>query len=112
VEAKNLTRRNERPPALAKAETALTDWHVQAVGSFLKANPATIDVIGFHGHTVIHRPEIRLTVQLGDGSALAKSCRLFMISAPRMWPPAGRAHLCSRYHRALAASVLSARWFS
>src|SRR6202040_3010924 len=31
-----------------------------------------VDVVGFHGQTVLHRPELRLTVQLGDGAALAR----------------------------------------
>src|SRR5262249_19245590 len=31
-----------------------------------------IDIIGFHGQTVLHRPERRLTVQIGDGRALAR----------------------------------------
>jgi anhydro-N-acetylmuramic acid kinase len=31
-----------------------------------------IAVIGFHGQTVLHQPERRLTVQLGDGDALAR----------------------------------------
>ena len=34
--------------------------------------PSSIDVIGYHGHTVLHRPEQRLTVQLGDGAMLAR----------------------------------------
>ena len=30
------------------------------------------DVIGFHGQTVLHRPQAGVTVQLGDGALLAK----------------------------------------
>ena len=33
--------------------------------------PSAIAVIGFHGQTVLHQPERRLTVQLGNGMALA-----------------------------------------
>ena len=29
-------------------------------------------MVGFHGQTVLHRPQDRLTVQIGDGAALAK----------------------------------------
>jgi anhydro-N-acetylmuramic acid kinase len=108
VEAKNLTRRDERPSGLAKAETALTDWHVQAVENFLKANPATIDVIGFHGQTVIHRPEIKLTVQLGDGKALAKRLGVPVVYDMRAADVAAGgqgAPFVPVYHRALAASV-------
>lgn len=107
-EAKNLTRRDERPSGLARAETALTDWHVQAVVSFLKTNPATIDVIGFHGQTVIHRPEIKLTVQLGDGKALAKRLGVPVVYDMRAADVAAGgqgAPLVPVYHRALAASL-------
>ena len=31
-----------------------------------------IAVVGFHGQTVLHRPAERLTVQIGDGAALAR----------------------------------------
>ena len=32
----------------------------------------TIDVVGFHGQTVLHAPEQRLTVQIGDGALLGE----------------------------------------
>lgn len=108
VEAKNLNDRDERPSALAKAEAALTDWHVEAVGSFLNANPATIDVIGFHGQTVIHRPEIKLTIQLGDGKALAKRLGVPVVYDMRAADVAAGgqgAPFVPVYHRALAASL-------
>jgi anhydro-N-acetylmuramic acid kinase len=34
--------------------------------------PGDIAVVGFHGQTVIHKPQDKLTVQVGDGAALAK----------------------------------------
>ena len=70
AEAKSLVSRDARPGILAEAERALTEWHADAVNRFLDAHgltPPEIDVIGFHGQTVIHRPERRLTVQLGLG---------------------------------------------
>ena len=108
ADAKNLESREERPFGLATAEAALTDWHVQAVESFLKANPATIDVIGFHGQTVIHRPEIKLTVQLGDGKALAKKLRVPVVYDMRAADVAAGgqgAPFVPVYHRALAAGL-------
>ncbi|MGJ4856253.1 anhydro-N-acetylmuramic acid kinase [Labrys sp. KB_33_2] len=68
--------RNERPGALVAAERLITRKHADVVSDFLKAHdlsPDDIDVIGFHGQTVLHRPQERLTVQLGDGQALADS---------------------------------------
>ncbi len=107
-EAKLLKMRDERPSGLAKAEAALTDWHVQAVGNFLKTNPATIDVIGFHGQTVIHRPEIKLTVQLGDGKAIAKKLGVPVVYDMRAADVAAGgqgAPFVPVYHRALAAHL-------
>ena len=48
--------------------------HAEAVEAFLAANgmaPSAIGVVGFHGQTVLHRPERGLTVQIGNGPALA-----------------------------------------
>jgi anhydro-N-acetylmuramic acid kinase len=107
-EAKLLKKRDERPSGLAKAEAALTDWHVQAVGNFLKTNPATIDVIGFHGQTVIHCPEIKLTVQLGDGKAIAKKLGVPVVYDMRAADVAAGgqgAPFVPVYHRALAAHL-------
>jgi anhydro-N-acetylmuramic acid kinase len=108
MDAKSLERRDERPFGLAQAEAELTDWHVQAVKNFLKANPGTADVIGFHGQTVIHRPEIRLTVQLGDGSALARKLGVpvvYDMRAADVDSGGQGAPFVPVYHRALAASV-------
>ena len=67
--AANLTDRNARPAMLAQAEELVTDMHAEAVEAFLAANgmaPSEVAVVGFHGQTVLHRPEKRLTVQIGD----------------------------------------------
>ena len=72
--ASNLGDRAERPKVLAEAEELVTDMHAEAVEAFLAANgmpPSEITVIGFHGQTVLHRPERGLTVQLGHGQLLA-----------------------------------------
>jgi anhydro-N-acetylmuramic acid kinase len=69
-----LTDRRARPGALAKAETLITAAHAEAVEQILEGNRIdrdSIAVVGFHGQTVIHRPQARLTVQIGDGPALA-----------------------------------------
>ena len=72
--AKAIKRRTERPGILTETEREITDRHGQAVNRFLEENSidrATIDVVGFHGQTVLHRPEVALTVQLGDGNLLS-----------------------------------------
>ena len=34
------------------------------------------DVIGFHGQTVWHEPDEGVTIQIGDGQALADLCQI------------------------------------
>ena len=73
-DARTLQDRSARPGVLAEAERMVTALHASAVDVFLDANGierASIDVVGFHGQTVLHRPAQKLTVQLGDGRALA-----------------------------------------
>ena len=72
--AANLTDRTLRPKLLAEAEELVTDMHADAVEAFLAANgmaPSAVAVVGFHGQTVLHRPDRGLTIQLGNGGALA-----------------------------------------
>jgi anhydro-N-acetylmuramic acid kinase len=75
AEAAALTDRRARPGCLAAIEWALTDWHAAAVRAFredFNLTDAEIDIVGFHGQTVLHRPGAHLTVQLGDGASLAR----------------------------------------
>jgi anhydro-N-acetylmuramic acid kinase len=72
--AANLKNRSDRPKPLAEAEELVTDMHAEAAEAFLAANgmaASAVTVIGFHGQTVLHRPDRGVTVQLGNGPALA-----------------------------------------
>jgi anhydro-N-acetylmuramic acid kinase len=45
----------------------ITLLHVEAINKILKKNPLTkLDLIGYHGHTLIHKPEQGFTFQLGN----------------------------------------------
>jgi anhydro-N-acetylmuramic acid kinase len=107
-EAAGLEDRDDRPGTLAAVEQELTERHAAAVAEFLQAtgtDRGSIDVIGFHGHTVLHRPEARLTVQLGDAALLAKLTGCKVVSDLRAADVAAGgqgAPLASVYHRALA----------
>jgi anhydro-N-acetylmuramic acid kinase len=64
-----------RPGVLAEADAFVTRIHAQAVEDFLSSehiDKSGVAIVGFHGQTVLHRPAARLTVQIGDGVALAK----------------------------------------
>ncbi|HET7679031.1 MAG TPA: anhydro-N-acetylmuramic acid kinase [Xanthobacteraceae bacterium] len=76
AEGASLTERGQRPGVLEKAEAFVTKVHAEVVQEFLRSHqiaPADVAIVGFHGQTVLHKPEKRLTVQIGDGAALAKN---------------------------------------
>jgi anhydro-N-acetylmuramic acid kinase len=109
--ARTLTDRVARTGILAEAEQVVTALHAGAVRAFLDANgvaPGSIDVIGFHGQTVLHRPDDRLTVQIGDGQALADETGIRVVYDLRAADVAAGgqgAPLVPVYHRALAAMI-------
>jgi anhydro-N-acetylmuramic acid kinase len=73
-EAVSLQDRSARPGVLADCERMVTRRHAEAVERFLEGRSierSSIDIVGFHGQTVFHRPAEGLTVQIGDGQALA-----------------------------------------
>lgn len=75
IDATQIIERSQRPGRLKLLEQYLTDLHAEAVAHYLVDHevPAeSVDLIGFHGQTVLHRPEQGLTVQLGDGPRLAE----------------------------------------
>lgn len=110
-EARRLTDRGERPDTLAAVETALTELNAAAVARFLAQHGLArghVDVIGYHGQTVLHDPARGLTVQLGDGGLLAERTGIdvvFDMRAADMAAGGQGAPLVPVYHRALAAKV-------
>ena len=109
AEAEVLTDRAARPGILAQAEALVTRAHGDAVEAFLADNDlAAVDVVGFHGQTVLHRPARGLTVQIGDGDALARRLGRTVVHDFRAADVAAGgqgAPLVPVFHRALAASV-------
>jgi anhydro-N-acetylmuramic acid kinase len=106
-DAQEITDRSERPGAMAEAERMITQRHGEAVEAFLDANkmePGSIDIVGFHGQTVLHRPESRLTVQIGDGHELARRIGMpvaFDFRTPDVAAGGHGAPLVPVFHRAL-----------
>ncbi len=63
------------PYSIRDAERRLTEAHAAAVKSLLSKTglaPEDVALIGFHGQTILHRPEQRWTWQIGDGALLAR----------------------------------------
>ena len=112
-EAQQLQNRADRPAALRELERGLTQLNGEAVRRFLDAkgiDPATVDVIGYHGQTVLHDPARAMTVQLGDGELLAAQTGIDVVYDMRAADVAAGgegAPLAPVYHRALAAQLPS-----
>jgi anhydro-N-acetylmuramic acid kinase len=61
-------------PIIDEAAHVVTQLHLEAVRQLLHkagVDRMTIEVIGAHGHTVAHRPDLGWTWQIGDGAVLA-----------------------------------------
>lgn len=110
-EVAGLRQRDERPGRLKLLEQYLTELHAEAVSHYLAdhhIDPLSIDVIGFHGQTVLHRPEKGLTVQLGDGALLSRLAGrpvVYDLRAADVAAGGQGAPLAPAYHRALAAGI-------
>lgn len=110
-DAKSLATRTERPGSLAAVERELTERHAEVVTRFMgqyALQPSAIDVIGFHGQTVLHRPADQLTVQLGDGALLANLTGIDVVHDLRAADCAAGgegAPLVPVYHRALVGKL-------
>lgn len=110
-EAALLDDRRARPGTLDEADSMITRRHAEAVGVFLASHdiaPSSIDLIGFHGQTVLHRPERRLTVQIGDGARLAAQLGITVahdFRAADVAEGGQGAPLVPVFHRALAAAA-------
>ena len=101
---------------VGKAAGEVTLAHVRAVESLLeRANMkrTDIDVIGFHGQTILHRPgkqpgSAGRTWQIGDGRVLADELRIDVVSDFRSNDVAAGgegAPFAPVYHRALVAAM-------
>lgn len=90
------------------AEQAVTEAHVAAVRrwSAEKDVPlSSVDVVGFHGQTITHRPEKKFTWQIGDGAGLARTLGVKVVNDLRGADVAAGgqgAPLVPVYHAALA----------
>jgi anhydro-N-acetylmuramic acid kinase len=93
--------------ATAVVEDELTRLHAEAVARFRREYPDTaFDLVGFHGHTILHRPAERRTWQLGDGAVLARLIGFDVVGDFRSADVAAGgegAPLAPLYHAALAA---------
>jgi anhydro-N-acetylmuramic acid kinase len=111
AEAVALSARDARPGILADAEALVTGTHAETVEAFLREHRIareSIGIVGFHGQTVLHRPDRRLTVQVGDGGALARRLGIpvaFDFRAEDVAAGGQGAPLVPVFHQALARGL-------
>ena len=111
AQAPPLEDRRARPGKVGEAERLITTRHAEAVDAFIAEHHldrSTISVVGFHGQTVLHRPHKRLTIQIGDGKALATALRLpvaWDMRAADVAAGGQGAPLVPAWHRALVAAA-------
>ena len=85
----------------------MTAAHIRAVRRLLAETGArSVRAIGFHGHTLAHRPEDRFTLQVGDAGRLARETGIPVVADFRSADVAAGgqgAPLAPVYHRARLA---------
>lgn len=97
--------------ATYEAERAVTDAHIEAVRRWSAESDVPlsgIDVVGFHGQTITHRPEKKFTWQIGDGERLAKALGVEVVNDLRIADVAAGgqgAPLVPIYHAALTRDL-------
>lgn len=107
-DAGDMVSRDARPGILGEAERLITKAHIQAVETLMHDHclaASDVGVIGFHGQTVLHRPEAGLTVQLGNGPELAEATGIDVVydfRAADMEAGGQGAPFVPAYHYALA----------
>jgi anhydro-N-acetylmuramic acid kinase len=108
------TRSNDDVPApIGKAEQVLTEAHARVVKRLLAEaglTPQQIAYLGFHGQTILHRPEQRRTWQIGDGAALSRATSIAVVNDFRRADVAAGgqgAPFVPLYHAALARRLQS-----
>lgn len=100
------------PEAVRTAEATVTAAHIEAVEALIAEGSIardTIVVVGFHGQTVLHRPDERRTVQVGDARRLADECGIDVVFDFRGADVAAGgqgAPFASLYHAALARDLV------
>jgi anhydro-N-acetylmuramic acid kinase len=96
---------------VAAVEREMTLFHADVAQALLTESatpPADVSVIGFHGHTILHRPEQGRTWQIGDGALLADRLNIAVVNDFRsndMASGGQGAPLVPVYHTALAGDL-------
>lgn len=70
-------------PVIDEAASVVSSLHLEAIRKLLSSSGfehTEIEVVGMHGHSIMHRPESGTSWQLGNGLALATESRINVVS--------------------------------
>lgn len=69
-----------KPKDLVNLDKEYGAYLGQRVSEFIKLCKVEPDFVASHGHTIFHKPELRYTLQIGDGQALANQCGILTVN--------------------------------
>lgn len=96
------------PASFRDVEAVVHAAHVRAAQEVVTRAGRRPELVGFHGQTVLHRPERGLTVQIGDAQALSDALGVPVVAQMRLDDLAAGgqgAPLVPAYHAALAEKL-------
>lgn len=95
----------DRPASFAAAGAVIDAAHIRAGRQMIVEAGRRPDLVGFHGQTLLHRPEWKLSVQIGDPQVLADALGVAVVAQMRqddLMAGGQGAPLVPAYHAALA----------
>jgi anhydro-N-acetylmuramic acid kinase len=98
----------EEPASFAAAAQVIEAAHVRAGRDLIAQAGRVPDLVGFHGQTLLHRPERQLSVQIGDPQVLADALGVRVVAQMRqddLLAGGQGAPLVPAYHAALAERI-------
>lgn len=70
---------------IASLDTELGVFYAEQVNKFLKGKKLRPTLIASHGHTVFHKPDEGITLQIGNGQVLAERTGIKVVNDFRSW---------------------------
>ncbi len=69
----------ESQKSIKSIEKQITIFHAKSVNEILNKTSINIDLVGFHGQTIFHNAEEKISRQLGDGKLLSKLTKKIVV---------------------------------
>ena len=65
---------------LKAVEKDLTLFHARIINEVFKESGDNIDLVGFHGQTILHKPDEKTSLQIGDGKLLSQLVKKLVVN--------------------------------